>query len=75
MSIFVVKGERTFYNDEVHRRIPSGAIKISHEFYEKLLQAQSEYKILDFSVCPLRSWKETLNGRAWQIYRRSSMTR
>ncbi|WP_313047688.1 hypothetical protein [Pseudomonas soli] len=52
MSIFVVKGERTFYNDEVHRRIPSGAIKISHEFYEKLLQAQSEYKILDFSVCP-----------------------
>ncbi|MCU7238891.1 MULTISPECIES: hypothetical protein [Pseudomonas] len=52
MSIFVVKGERTFYNDDVHKRIPSGAIKISQEFYEKLLQAQSEYKTLDFSVCP-----------------------
>ncbi|MBS9759724.1 hypothetical protein [Pseudomonas mosselii] len=52
MSIFVVKGERTFYNDEVHQNIPESGKKISDELYGQLLQAQSDYKNLDFSVFP-----------------------
>ncbi|NIF16144.1 hypothetical protein [Pantoea sp. Cy-639] len=52
MSIFVVRGERTFYNDEVHRCIPESAKAIPDELYKQLLQAQSDYKILDFSVFP-----------------------
>lgn len=52
MSIFVVKGERTFNNDDVHLHIPPDAEEISQELYDALLQAQSEYKILDFSVFP-----------------------
>ncbi|MDR2306130.1 MAG: hypothetical protein LBE53_02880 [Paucimonas sp.] len=52
MSIFVVKGERTFYNDELHQCIPKSAREIPEKLYEQLLQAQSDYKILDFSVFP-----------------------
>lgn len=52
MTIFVVPGERTFYNDEVHRNIPKAAKAVSQPLYEQLLQAQSEYKLLDFDVFP-----------------------
>lgn len=52
MTIFVVTGERTFYNDEVHRNIPEEAKPLTQECYEQLLQAQSDYKLLDFDVFP-----------------------
>ncbi|CAI8961404.1 hypothetical protein [Pseudomonas soli] len=52
MTIFVVQGERTFYNDEVHYSIPRAAKVVSREVYEELLKAQSDYKILDFDVFP-----------------------
>nr|WP_314617734.1 hypothetical protein [uncultured Pseudomonas sp.] len=52
MTIFVVKGERAFYDDTVHPNIPNGAKAISQTLYEQLLQAQSDCRLLDFDVYP-----------------------
>lgn len=52
MTIFVVLGERAFYNDEVHQTIPGAAKAISQADYEALLTAQSCCRLLDFNVFP-----------------------
>lgn len=52
MAIFVVKGERAFYNDEIHHVIPDVAQEISSEIYDQLLRAQADCKGLDFEIYP-----------------------
>lgn len=80
MTIFVVTGERAFYNDTVHLNIPETAKPLPHATYEALLQAQTECRQLDFDVYPpaikdrhnevfeVHALQALIDDRAAQVY-------